>query len=374
MSKIAILDFNFLAMRVWQSLPTKRIPWTRPSEAEEGIHRICEWVYALYIEHKWDRIIFAQDSRPYWRHAWLAEWHKGIKRYSIGDKLYTQYNGALWELIADEGGYSLKAMNAKEEKALTPKLEEVEWGDRPEPSWLKYKGNRSEQKWSCETPQELFYTIREKAAERICRLVKGKQVGFAGAEADDVAACIVDNKNHDYLLLTGDGDWNFLLISRPNVSMHNLYSGIRSQGSDPAVQAALIKALAIKLVGGDSGDNVRGLVRKDHKGRSCVAKDGAIAMLEGKSFADIRPLFEEAYIEKNVKIMGLLPNVTIPAEICEGILESLRYQKVYTTEPMSWDELGLSAKDRERLELNGSASAIFSQWVQPTAKSTEQRL
>ena len=370
MSKIAVVDWSFVCFHTWQSLPTRKIPWTRPTEAEEGIHRICEWIYALQVEHAWDKLIIAKDTPGYWRHEALADWHRKIPRFVAPDgKFYVLYNGALSGVVKEtleEGGFgaAFTKLDAKQEKALLPTLTVLEnWPeDMPEPAWPRYKGNRKkEETWACETPLETYYTIRDRLADRVARLVNGKVIAVKGAEADDVAAVVATMNQHQVVLITGDGDWRQLLLRGEHVRMHDLYHGSRVE-MGPAVAEEIRRDFIIKLVGGDSGDNIKGCPRLDRKGRSCLAKDGVRKLLESTPYSEIPKLLDPLYLKKNRMMMSLSQR-EIPPYIWDGILAELRAPaKEFTGIPWTWEQLGLSDRERERIEVTGGAARIFSQW------------
>lgn len=373
MAKIGVIDWSYVCLRIWQSLPTRKIPWTRPTEAEEGIHRICEWVYALYLEHGWDRLIIAKDTPGYWRHEYIADWHLRIPRYVHADgHYYTLYNGLLHRITKeareeDMGGFDAKLnkLTAPEEKKLLPGLVLLDsWPEEmPEPSWPRYKGNRKDKadSWQCETSLEQFYSIRDRAAERIGLLVKGKTVSVKGAEADDIAAVVASMSRHQVVLMSGDGDWAQLLRQGSHVRFHNLYNNARVEYHE-GIAEEIKTELLVKIIGGDAGDNVKGVPRKDRKGRSCLAKDGVKKLMDTMPLGEIVPLLDPLYVTKNRAMMHLSQK-EIPPYIWAGILEAMRApEKIYSAEPMTWDQLGLTSKERERMEVAGGAARIFTQW------------
>lgn len=376
--KIAVLDWNFICQRVWQSLPTRKLPWTRPSEAEEGVHRICEWVYALYCEHQWDRLIIAMDSAPYWRHARMQEYFASIPilvtKAATEPRYFAREGAAFYELLPPgegEGKALLKAHGAPGEKeAETLRLEE---GVAPWPiAWPTYKGNRAGRRWECETPREVYNTLKDRVAERISRLLHGQVVAVPGAEADDIAAVVAHSgASHEVLLLTGDGDWRYLLLRGPHMSLHNQYSGKREAWSESLVEE-LHTGLHCKIIQGDGGDNVPGCARKDRKGRKNTAKAGAEKIIAEGGWEKARAELNEAQLRRNADLMVLAPGY-IPTEVWEAIKTELRVRKRFTTEPMSWDALGLLPKERERIEIAGGAARIFGQWaIEPVSAAEEQ--
>lgn len=368
--KIGVLDWSYLCYHVWTSLPTRKIPWTRPTEAEEGVHRICEWVYALYLEHGWDRLIIAKDTPGYWRHEALADWHRKVPRYVGTDgKYYALYNGALMTITAEkqeDGGFDavLGKMDAKTEKALLPTLTLLDsWPDSmPEPRWPKYKGNRhKEESWACETTLEQYYTIRDRLADRLGRLVKGKAVSVKGAEADDIAAVVATYSKHQVVLMSGDGDWRQLLLRGEHVRMHNLYNNSKVE-FHAEIAEQVKNDLLIKVIGGDAGDNIKGCPRMDRKGRACLAKDGVKKLLEKTPLSEIPATLDPLYLQKN-RMMMHLHQREIPPFIWTGIQDALRApEKEWSTDAWTWEQLGLTAKERERMEVAGGAARVFTQW------------
>lgn len=386
MAKIAVLDWSYLTHVAWTSLPSHKTPWTRPSEAEEGIHRISEWVYALQVEHGWDRLIIATDTPGYWRAEYMADWFSLVPRYTHGGLYYCQHDGA-WHRIdqvrddAGQWGAQLVKLTADESKVLyskpvkvkgCPKLdpqllaEQLErWPETlAEPTWPRYKGNRKGE-WACETSPKDFRDLRARLASRLARLVNGKVIGYSGAEADDIAAVVATfGTKHEILLISGDGDWA-TLCQHPGVSLHNIYSNSRTSHS-PETVAEANRLWMIKVVGGDSGDNIKGVPYADGRGRGCIAKDGADKLVRSIDASEwptkLYPQLHGRTFVRNTRLVSL-DKESIPPHIWDGIQGELsKPEPSYSSEPWSWEKLGLTKVERERVEVHGGVNRIFAQW------------
>ena len=327
----------------------------------------------MYQEHQWDKVIIAMDRAPYWRKAAMQRYYDALPARKKGDKYYV-FEGALFYAIEPPAEGEEKATR----RALTPAEEKDAVTDVVEPTtapwpilWPTYKGNRAGRKWECETPKEVFNSLKERLAERIARLVKGQVVALDGAEADDIAAVVAyEATRHEVVLLTGDGDWRYLLLRGPHMSIHSLYSGVKEKHSEDMAES-IVDKLHCKIIAGDSGDNVPGCARRDRKGRRNAAQAGAEKLLrESGSWKVARDHLVESQLRRNAELMVLAPGF-IPDDIWQGVKKALAVRKQYSTEPMSWDDLGLLPKERERIEIAGGASRIFAQWITDPAKAAE---
>ena len=364
MPKIAVIDWSYITMKVWQSLATKKIPWTRPTEAEEGIHRICEWVYALQIEHAWDKLIIAKDTPTYWRHNVVEAFNASLPRFvdPVTGLFYIKYDGVVQQIVE---GSPLVKLPSSESKKLMKTV--VETAEAPAHPLNKYKGNRrTSDSWAAETTIEMFHTIRDRLADRIAILTKGKVVEYVTAEADDIAAvvaAITVNTGNEVVLISGDGDWRQLLLQGTHIRLHDVYHNTKIE-FNLDLKAEIESDLKVKVLGGDPGDNIKGLPYNTGKA-GCIAKDGAIKHIaSGLGFGN----FDLAYLKRNMKLM-MLSQSQIPEEVWNGIMTSIAApSKVFSSEPMSWADLGLNDKERERIEVSGGAARIFGTWKSSPAK------
>lgn len=352
-------------MKVWQSLATRKIPWTRPTEVEEGVHRICEWVYALQIEHAWDCLIIAKDTSRYWRHEVVEAFNASLPRFTdpLTGLFYVKYDGVVQQIV-DSTSPLVKLPSAESKKLMKTVIETM---DAPAHPLNLYKGNRrSENSWTAETPIDVFYTLRDRLADRVALLTKGKVVGFKSAEADDIAAVVATvtkGSGKTVTLISGDGDWNQLLLQGTHVRFHDIYHGSKIEFSEE-LQKEVSDGLKVKIIGGDTGDNIKGVPYSTGKA-GCIAQAGAEKHVEAGLGVEI---FDTAYLLRNAKLM-MLSQSQIPVEIWDGILASMSQpQKVFSSAPLSWADLGLNDKERERIEVSGGAARIFATWKNAPAK------
>jgi len=357
--KIAILDWSCVTRSILSALPKKTIPWTRRTEAEELAHRVCEWVYSLYNEHKWDKVAIAMDSSPYWRHKFMQDWYQQnalVKEF--GGAVYLDFDGA-YHLAEVEGeSVTLTKQNAASNKKIEAEGEAIDYPEGwPKPRFIGYKGNRAKRTWVNETSQEDFKKIQIGLAHRIAPLVNGHVVAIPECEADDIASMgAIAYKYDELLLISADGDWKQVFRGHHNSLFHNLYNNTRLAWS-LELKEQVREQLMLKIIGGESGDCIKGCPRLDRKGWSCVG-DKAKEYIANNELH----LLDARYIRRNQKLIEM-GQKNLPEDLANKILFELGYAKKVTELPtFGWEDLGLTAREQEYLKLEANSNRVFAQW------------
>ena len=357
--KIAILDWSCITRSILSALPKKTIPWTRRTEAEELAHRVCEWVFSLYNEHKWDKVAIAMDSSPYWRHKFMQDWYQqNALAKEFGGAVYLDFDGA-YHLAEVEGeSVKLTKQDAKSNKLVEANGEAIDYPEGwPKPKFIGYKGNRAKRTWVNETSQEDFKKIQIGLAHRIAPLVNGHVVAIPECEADDIASMgAIAYKYDELLLISADGDWKQVFRGHHNSLFHNLYNNTRLAWS-LELKEQVREQLMLKIIGGESGDCIKGCPRLDRKGWSCVG-DKAKEYIANKELH----LLDQRYIRRNQTLIEMSRN-NLPENLAKQILEELAYTKMVTEVPtFGWEDLGLTAREQEYLKLEANSNRVFAQW------------
>jgi len=365
MKTIAVLDWGAISKGIWLALPSKSKPWTRRTELEEGSHRICEWVYSLYKEHQWDHAIIAQDSSPYWRHEVMEEFYSQSPIYKLDGAYYAFFDGVYQHI--DQTSGELTKQKADMNKRLAKEAIAIDIDERsslPKISWPRYKGNRKNREWPCETSVEDFHKVQIGLANRIAPLIKGITVAVPRAEADDIAAIVTTMaQNHKLVLCSSDSDWRQVFRSHANSVWHDLYHNQRVH-STPEEIAKVREVLKKKIIGGEPGDGIKGCPRLDNKGWSCVSEAGAEKIIESKDYS----VLDVRYMQRNKKLIEMTP-ANIPLDLQQAVL--LDVQRIREPIPevsWGWSDLGLTKREMERLEMEANSDRVFGQWFGSAAE------
>jgi 5'-3' exonuclease len=140
-----------------------------------------------------------------------------------------------------------------------------DWGSK----WRKeiypeYKANREEMK-AKQTPEEQqAFTEFLEEANRALEILKEQYIvfKFKGVEADDIAAYIVKNYNTNYVhtwLISSDKDWDLLIKSNVSRFSYVTRKEITWNNWNSHYEYAPEDHISIKVLQGDTGDNVPGV-------------------------------------------------------------------------------------------------------------------
>jgi len=345
---IAILDSSML-----QHVSTASVKKHQELNAVEGhmrciTQRMAEFLYSLQQTEKWDYLVIAKDSKPYWRSQYMKEWYKGNTHCIKHDGIvyWSAYN-ALY--VEDDG-----KLNKVTKKAATVILEEGTKTEFPEGfPFLKYKGNRpaKDYEW-LDCAKEDYFDLMARLPIVFTTLMGGAMVEAEGAEADDIAGILAAHafKNGNKVtLVSGDSDWKQLVSFYPNATYINPFKDERVEGDE---DGDVKKKLLVKIIGGDTGDNIRGCASTSKYGP--VGEAAAKKVVEAADWGAV----DSKYIALNKKLVRLHPD-SIPEDVAKRIMESLA-NPPRTKEMPTWEMLGLTERRRAELDLNSTASNVWS--------------
>jgi hypothetical protein len=249
-------------------------------EIEEFARNMAGNLLALTKRFNPDELVFALDGASYWRYAAYdkhydthCEFYKervALKPLTDGTVPYEDvfymvhdtrhyritYNNDLDKYLVKK---LVKAETAELNQKLNDKKSKIAFLDEPSPK-LKalqpaYKGNRTGLAWVYETPKDVFKELTVNLAHQMAKTFGAKVIQVREAEADDIAYVYdVDNSPDDKVFVTTDTDWHQLL--RQGVFL-KFYNPTMREWVDKTPETAR-KELAIKIMSGDSGDNIFG--------------------------------------------------------------------------------------------------------------------
>jgi|TARA_Y100000310_G_C20700829_1_gene829724 hypothetical protein len=364
-----------------------------PEEVLLALDGYKNWRVPLYEDHYMENI-------DYWKIIdEEKEWY--VKVDSILYKVW--YNDAIEQWLVDK----LK----KDEIAAMPNLEDEEVATFFEggftPDWIteeypdapthvedhpdfkdglkvivpEYKGNRKGKKWIADTSNDEFRKHGRNLAYNMAPLLpQGKAVMCERAEGDDVAAKFVELCNEEEgftVLVTVDQDLSQLHVEHNNLLIWNPRTReLQKQGPDKASFKLLCK-----LLGGDTSDNIRGVLFKDRKTPfATVSFDPATdEVKDGKSTVSwirkiIDPLEKKGLrgaelwgpvyraIEKKVitptweKNLSLIYIPCVPEDIQEEI-ETLIDEAPTEEAKYNWSDFGIDTTQEKTCENSGFNAA-----------------
>ena len=289
-----LLDWSVLCYNAWHRMASPNYEARTDIEIDEFSRNLSGMVLGYVERFKPDELIFALDGANYWRYRAYDNYYaencevymekvnlepkvtivEGRKQkvtqqeiiyYMIYDLKYYSF-----KYVPEMDKYIQKKLVKVEKEALDERLESDTGGITVAdeiPDGIKsfiptYKGNRKLTKWSYETPKKHFQEMSNKIAHSLAKILRAKVVKLEGAEADDIA--YVYDKQYaakTKIFITTDSDWHQLLRKGLFLKFYNPTTNEFVDKS--AVQAS--NELAIKIMSGDSSDNIAAIALKDAK-------------------------------------------------------------------------------------------------------------
>jgi hypothetical protein len=352
--KILIIDWSMICQSRTYSLLSGHEPLLRATDIEEVRYRMTRDVWQILDLVKPTMVIIAKDykingGRQYWRGPFLADYHKKHTEKYISEeqgKTFYRFDNVIYPEVNSFPVTLGKKLTKKEIPTdLTPL---THWDrDTIESFAPTYKGNRVGD-WVFETPKEKFTALYNELAVELSQIIPNCRVVEApNAEADDIAGVLTCKApDTEHVLVTGDGDWHQLCVN-PKVTIRNHISFDLLEKPIEDIKLDL----AVKLVAGDSGDNIKGTYIEGKSG--CLGATKAAKIVEDGSQGTLNQI---SY-ERNKKLI-LLDLDTIPQFVQKSILDTLASAKTVINPELSWAKLGLNLKEQAILTKTGD---IFGQ-------------
>jgi hypothetical protein len=297
---------------------------------KEMAYRIRKSILGLSLMYKPTQIIFATDSKPYWRTEYLRDYWKEYGRVSADDSIYVFDN-----LYLPKGEDKRKALSVKELKEMDlgamgfsyPNDEQLEF-------FPKYKGQRKPFLLEGITKEEFSELVAATYAD-LAEKLNGVHYGRKGLEADDIAGYFAKNKKEStkLVLASVDGDWK-QLVRFPNVSFYDIRICTEVNGTSWQIEEEKLWA---KILGGDSGDNISGCA-KGHKG--AIGKDSATKLVKENGIEWVKNEFSsDPQFKRNIDLV-MLPS---------PLWNKLNYETIKEEVKKVWKNKTPDAKDSKTL-------------------------
>ena len=295
-----IFDHSAMCMTNWHKMFSPNYTSDTGTEQGDFGKEIASIYYEMVLRFNPSEIVFALDSKPYWRNFYFAQEYaenscRLYKHKTDIDSFILDMDSSIvqvkrnditgnWEVITHTLSQAQKAgINVDMQTEDEAEYSRIQLGDITDQQAHDavlgqipaYKGSRTKQKWKGRTPkkeaQELFRNIAFNFAPLVC----GKVVEVAHAEADDII--------HEYskmnpadttILVSLDMDlqqccknglfvhyWDIYHKEWVNRDIHDIW-----------------QKLFYKVIGGDSSDNIKGcsMVKRSTKFPEVKFKNGVI--------------------------------------------------------------------------------------------------
>jgi hypothetical protein len=353
-----VIDTQAVGRYCAYSMLSGGTPCIMPTPMQEIIRRFGMVVRGAVATHDPSVIIFAHDSKPYWREAWLADWYR--KRAVVVDDggPVLCYDNTFRRIPAEDGGLKPVKLKVAEAAAVTEGKtdEDLRAPDDAEAAWLpRYKGSRSARSWPFPdlTREECSRAIQT-AVDRICEATGAYQAAVDGWEADDVAAIYckgAPDAISRIVLMTHDSDWRQILFADPRVFVYDIRQ-VRLYGQED--RAEVKAALTVKVICGDSSDDIAG-IPKGKPGAGCYGETGAAKLVVEGIPGEVKAMPE---YQRNLHVI-LLPCRAWDAEEAYATLKAA-VRRPAAKPTKDWSGLFVTERDEELL----ADAGLVQKWLQ----------
>jgi len=248
MADLVIVDYRNLCKICSFSTISGQIANIYATEPEEIAHRIAKRLYCIRAENPDASLIFAIDTAPYWRHAYIINW----------------YNA----------------------RGLEP---------------VGYKANRASQSWPFSIGKESMDALYTDVLVKMSTALEALRVGDEGLEADDVWGVMVAStpKSVKILGVSTDSDWQQLCGG--NVAISNPVTG---------ELITTPRDIRAKCIAGDRGDNVMGIPKRKKNGligTKMWGIDGAEKLVATHTDTELQQMFinDKETLDRNRTLITL---------------------------------------------------------------------
>lgn len=359
-----LIDYSVMCHGCWHIMKSPNYEARTSIEKAEFARNLAASMLEYTERFKPDEVVFAVDAKgEYWRHVELRNHYK--KHCKVFKYLDLESNTEKFILTHDLKMYRLdffdgpnkwiaKKLTVKEkEEAKALKLEPVKHKDIPEdiqkfiPS---YKGNRRDSAWDYATTRAEWHVLCQKILVNLASTFKAKIFEVPKAEADDIAKVYADlHPAEEMVFITTDSDWSQLLIDKMFLKLYNPTQ--RAWVDKTAEQARF--DLAVKIMSGDSSDNIAGIALKD--ANATMGKKTAEKLILtvgiGNIYKELEDLANVDQLYKNYEMIFL---DNIPEKLKAKIKRVINTTSITKTKkPFPLSSYGVTAKDV--LEIKGEA-------------------
>lgn len=288
-NRVMIVDWASLAYHMFYSIGSDKNRQKYGLMSSEGeielwrtkmVTRLMDYVALFNPRH----IVFALEGKAAWRKKYVERyydehaviyWNKSEYYVQADNYLYMVQKATVGE------GYAITKLKASDRlklgelshKALgqmPQKQHDMFWSlklPKGQPVLPSYKGHRASKPWTFFTDKKVWAEYREQFARELAPLFRARAIQCLHAEGDDIiyaTAKCYSVQSDDVIVITGDSDMAQLKFS--NVKIFNHRTDTFAVKEDPE------KYLDLKVLTGDSSDNVNGMAFVNPKDGSFAEK------------------------------------------------------------------------------------------------------
>jgi hypothetical protein len=301
-------------------------------------------------------ILITKEGSNIWRSDYAKEYYneKTIVYYD-SSSYYIRYDNVLYKLYKENGDIEIQKMDIVNDIGSLPstyktlgelptRVNSMIWNTKlpnGDPLMPKYKGKRNNKPWDFEVDRDLWKQYKEKYTNTIAGVFRAHVIGLDKAEGDDivyVAAKYWEQKYDSIILVTRDSDFNQLL-SQKNLKIYNHVT------REMAVCANPDNYLEIKILMGDSSDNINGMALPNRKTK--LGKGGAEKIFESGDYYDkaVTEGWEDQF-KRNQKLINLN---YIPTDIQRQICQLLDQSQPSLVDSEHLYDIGVNPKTADEL-------------------------
>lgn len=365
--KLLLFDWSVLCHTCWHVMRSQNYEARTDVEASEFARNLAGAVLYYKERFKPDEIVFALDSRDgYWRHRVMEDYYKTkciVFKYSepeaeeIVEKYLLKYDLKQYRMdwINGPNKWVSKKLTKDDKETLPPEkeLEFVKYKDVPDEIkkfFPKYKGQRRESQWDYTTTREEWFELCKKIVKNLAVTVQASILQVDQAEADDIAKVYADHfAAHEMIFVTTDSDWSQMLSDH---FFLKLFNPTKREWTDMEPAQAEYK-LAVKLLCGDTSDNIPAISLKD--GKATLGPKAAEKFIKDVGIENLYTTLEDSAdhdaLYRNYELIFL---DNIPENLEDEILTVVKTTKIPTSKkPYFYSHFGVNKKDE--LSIKGEA-------------------
>jgi len=368
------IDFSVMCHLSWHSMASPSYEGRTDIEIDEFSRNLTSRIYALHERFKPSQMDFLMDGPVYWRKAIYPKYYKEhgkvwvevrqldfVETIENGKKVVYKPTETVHYIMHDLKYYLVKHYKEfdayKATKLKKAEIEElllsIETEENIQPLaydktpqgiidlFPAYKGNRKDSKWPYETTRKEFKDLMNSIALSLAKTFSARVVMSKEAEADDLAYVYhEDNPGSDLILVTTDSDWHQLLRK-------GLYLKFFNPMKNEFVECAPEKSaadLALKIMTGDSSDNIPGISLIGDKKTLGPKAAEKIIMVQGMTniYKHLGEFAVPHALARNYELIGLY---NCPKKIQKDIRIQFTKSNANKSRAVSIESYGLTDED-----------------------------
>ena len=360
-NRLLIIDWASLAYHQFHTIPYKKKNSDISIETAEDELRVWrssmvnQVMKLINLFNPMD-IILTREGTNVWRDEYVRQYYnEHALVYYDSSSYYLRYDNVLYKLYKVNGDIEIQKMDIVKDIGSLPstckplgempdRVIKLMWDMKlpnEDPLLPIYKGKRAKRAWDFEIDKKTWKQYKEEYTHTIANAFRAHVIGDDEAEGDDnvyVACKYWENKYDSIILVTRDGDFNQLL-SQKNLKIYNHVTRELVVCNNPD------NFLEIKILMGDSSDNINGMALPNKKTK--LAEGGATKLFESGDYYDdaVKQGWDHQY-KRNQKMINLN---YIPTHIQRRICEKLDASQPILCDNEDLYNLGVNQKTVDEL-------------------------